>query len=461
MGSILKVLMTGLILSLAVVFAAQWSAGRVAIESMMEAYIAEELRQDAEELSTSLVLKPNGESILGISHFDPGFLQPASGRYFQISGNGMDALRSPSLGDFNIEVGATAPGRTETIRRPGPARQQLLVSATGIERSGRQFTIAVATDMLPIGERIDAFLLRYTLLTLCMFGVLLALQVWTVRRALAPLRRAQANVARLEHGEISRLDETVPTEVLPLIRNINRLLAVLGERLRRSRESLGNLSHSLKAPLTLLTQISDHESIRAEPALRAQFQEQLGVLGACIDRELRRARVAGQRGSGPAVDLRAEFDLLVLTMNKLHRDRDLDIATTIAPAARFAGDREDLIELAGNLLDNACKWACHQIWLSVAVDATDGFLLTIEDDGPGCSDSDLLRIPEWGLRLDEATAGHGLGLAIVRNIVSSYGGELRIGRSNDLGGMLVSLSIPASGGFAWQPPDQTRPAHAD
>ncbi|MBK7766130.1 MAG: sensor histidine kinase [Sulfuritalea sp.] len=453
MTSILKALTIGLTLSLAAVFAAQWSAGRVAMDAMMEDYVAAGLRQEAEELSAALVVNASAESILGISHFDPVFLQPASGHYFQISSDGVGTIRSPSLGNFNIEVGATAPGRTETSRRAGPNRQQLLVSAHGVERSGRQFTIAVAADMLPVRERIDAFLLRYTLLTLTMFAVLLALQVWIVRRALAPLRRAQADVVRLEHGEITQLGESVPSEVLPLIRNINHLLAVLGERLRRSRESLGNLSHALKTPLTLLTQMSDHESIRADPALRTQIQEQLRVLGGSIDRELRRARVAGQSSSSPEVDLLAETDLLVMTMRKLHRDRDLDIATTISPAARFRGDREDLIELAGNLLDNACKWARHQVGVSIGKDAMDGFLLTIEDDGPGCPDADLERIVARGVRLDEATAGHGLGLAIVRDIVSSYGGELLFGRSSRLGGMLVSVSIPVGGGVRWRPAD--------
>ena len=452
MMSILKALTIGLTLSLAAVFAAQWSAGSIAIETMMEDYVAANLHQEAQELSTALVVNASAESILGISHFDPAFLQPASGHYFQISSDGVGTMRSPSLGNFTIEVGAIAPGRTETGHRLGPDRQRLLVSAIGVERSSRQFTIAVAANMLPIRERIDAFLMHYTLVTLTMFAVLLALQIWIVRRALAPLRRAQADVVRLEHGEITQLGESVPSEVLPLIRNINHLLAVLGERLRRSRESLGNLSHALKTPLTLLTQMSDHESIRAAPALRTQIQEQLQALGGSIDRELRRARVAGQSSSGPEVDLVAETDLLVMTMRKLHRGRDLDIATTISPAARFRGDREDLIELAGNLLDNACKWAHHQVGLSIGKDA-DGFLLAIEDDGPGCADADLERIAERGVRLDEATAGHGLGLAIVRDIVSSYGGELLFGRSSRLGGMLVSVSIPVGGGVRWRPAD--------
>lgn len=457
MTSILKACTIGLTLSLAVVFAAQWSAGRAAIETMMEDQLAAELRQEAEELSMVLVINNSAESIPSISHFDPVFHQPGSGRYFQISTDDFGPIRSPSLGNFNIEVDRIAPGRTETSRRAGPGRQPLLVSASGVERNGRQFTIAVAADMLPIQKLIDTFLMRYTRLTLSMFAVLLVLQLWIVRLALAPLRSAQADVARLERGEITQLGESMPTEVLPLIRSVNHLLALLGKRLRRSRESLGNLSHALKTPLTLLTQMSDHESIRADPALRTQIQEQLKVLGSTIDRELRRARVAGQSSSSPAIDLPAETDLLVMAMRRLHGDRDIDIATTISPAARFRGDREDLIELCGNLLDNACKWARHQVGMSIGMDAAVGFLLAIEDDGPGCADADLERIAQRGVRFDEARAGHGLGLAIVRDIVSSYGGELLFGRSSRLGGMLVTVSIPAGGSFGWRAPDQDKP----
>ena len=446
MRSILGPLTLGLALSLCAVFAAQWSIARFAIERMMEEHVVAELDQDVDELSNGLVVNAEGEFLFSINHFDPVFLREASGRYFQISADGGRPLLSVSLGSFALHAAAPTHGRHETFRQDGPGKQQLLVRAGGAERGGHHFTIAVAADMLPVRERIDGFLLLYTLLTLILFAVLVALQIWIVRRSLAPLQGAQNDVARLERGDIAQLGEaSVPAEVLPLVRGINRLLTMLAERLRRSRESLGNLSHALKTPLTLLTQISEHDAIRGDPALRTQMQQQLRVLGDNIDRELRRARIAGGHAQGEAVDLVAEIDLLVMTMRKLHRDRELAIETVLVPAPGLRCDREDLLELCGNLLDNACKWARHRVRISV--DGSEGLRLAVEDDGPGCADDDLAKLAERGVRLDETTAGHGLGLAIVRNLVSGYGGELHFGRSPDLGGFRVSVLLGPGGGF--------------
>jgi signal transduction histidine kinase len=248
-------------------------------------------------------------------------------------------------------------------------------------------------------------------------------------------------VGRLEEGAIDQLGERVPSEVLPLVREVNRLLALLALRLRRSREALGNLAHALKAPLTVLTQLADDDHVRRHPVLGPQIDEQLQILRGRIDSELRRARVAGGRAGGAPLDLQPEIETLVETLRKLHRDRHLDIVCRIGPGVRFRGDREDLLELCGNLLDNACKWARSRVLVTVRHDDT--LRLTVEDDGPGCSPEDIGRIAQRGVRLDETTEGHGLGLAIASGIAASYGAELQFGRSRELGGFEVSLSFPA------------------
>ncbi|CAK0749810.1 two-component system, OmpR family, sensor histidine kinase PhoQ [Gammaproteobacteria bacterium] len=437
MRSIVGSLTLGLALSLALVFTIQFFASRVAVETMLKNFVIDGLKQDTEELSGSLIIGADGTFHFAIIHYDPVYLQTGSGRYFQVFAGDGQTLRSPSLGDLSLEFPATAPGQS-SLGRVGS--QQLLQFSDGYERSGHRFTIVVAADIRPITDQMERFLTHYTELTVVMFAILLLFQIGIVRRALAPLHHAQSDVTRLERGEISKIGEGVPTEVLPLVRSINQLLGLLVERLRRSRESLGNLSHALKSPLTLLTQLSEHESIRAEPALRAQILDQLRIVGDRIERELQRARVAGRILAGPKLDLAGEINLLVVTMHKLYHDRHLDIVATTSPHAIFQGDREDFLELCGNLFDNACKWANHKVHITVLDDS--GFLLTVEDDGPGCTEADLIRIAERGVRLDESTAGHGLGLAIVRNIVSSCGGELRFDRSADLGGLFVAVSLP-------------------
>ena len=441
MRSLLAPLVTGLLLSLAVVFGVQWSVVQVAIDEVIQEYIAGELAQDADELFSGLSFDPARETSLALAHFDPHYLAPLSGRYYEIQVEGTTALRSPSLVRESLPMPTVGQGQRHVDQVAGPNGETLLLSATGYELQGRHITIAVAGDLTPVRAQFDRLMARYTRVSLAMFALLVVLQIGIVRLALAPLRRVQADVSRLEDGTIAQLGEQVPSEVLPLVREVNRLLALLAGRLQRSREALGNLAHALKAPLTVLTQLAEDDQVRQHPVLGAQIDEQLQILRARIDSELRRARVAGGRTNGTPLDLQAEIETLVATLRKLYQDRHLDIVCRVEPGTRFRGDREDLLELCGNLLDNACKWARSRVLVSVRHNG--GLKLKVEDDGPGCSPEDIGRIAQRGVRLDEAIEGHGLGLAIASSIAASYGAELRFGRSRELGGFEVSLSFPA------------------
>jgi len=442
MRSLLAPLVIGLVLSLTAVFGVQWSAVRVVVDAVTQDFIAGELAQDADELFSALAILPGGATTLALAHFDPSFLSPSSGRYYQIMVDSQIVLRSPSLVHDSLSVTPAARGQHRVGHATGPNQQALLLSTTGYEFEGRPITIAVAADLQPIRSEFDRLMSSFTQVSLIMFGLLVVLQVGIVRLAFAPLRRVQADVTRLERGEIVQLGEAVPAEVLPLVREVNRLLALLAGRLQRSRESLGNLAHALKAPLTVLTQMTNDQHLRDNPLLAAQMTEQLGVLRVRIDSELRRARVAGGRAPGVAVDLRAEVESLAATMRRLYPHRALDINVRVHPGLRFHGDREDLLELCGNLLDNACKWARSRVL--IAARGEGGMVLTVEDDGPGCSPDGLKQIAQRGVRLDEATEGHGLGLAIASDIASSYGGEIRFGRSEELGGFQVAVTFPAA-----------------
>jgi signal transduction histidine kinase len=441
MRSLLAPLVTGLLLSLAIVFGVQWSVVQLAIDEVIQEYIAGELAQDADELFSGLSFDPARDASLALAHFDPHYLAPLSGRYYQIQLDRATALRSPSLLRESLVMPPVGQGQRSVTQIVGPKGEVLLLSATGYALQGRRITIAVAGDLTAVRSQFDRLMARYTRVSLIMFALLVILQVGIVRLALAPLRRVQADVSRLEDGTIAQLGEQVPSEVLPLVREVNRLLALLAGRLQRSRESLGNLAHALKAPLTVLTQLADDDHVRRHPVLGPQIAEQLQVLRSRIDSELRRARVAGGRANGTSLDLRAEIETLAATMRMLHHDRHLDIACRVEPGARFKGDREDLLELCGNLLDNACKWARSRVLVSVRHNG--GLTLKVEDDGPGCSPEDLGRIAQRGVRLDEAIEGHGLGLSIASSIAASYGAELTFGRSQELGGFEVSLSFPA------------------
>jgi signal transduction histidine kinase len=276
--------------------------------------------------------------------------------------------------------------------------------------------------------------------SLIILGSLIAIQSLIVQLSFRPLHRVRHDITRLERGEISQIGEAVPTEVRPVVQEMNRLLRVLEERLRRSRNALGNLAHALKTPLTLVMQLAERDDMDKAPEARAQLREYTTILHHRLERELRRARLAGGASANQRLVLDDEIPPLVETVRSLHPDMDFDIICSIPNQTVFRGDREDILELLGNLLDNACRWARHQI--AITIDQTSRLYLTVEDDGPGCPADVLQHLAKRGVRLDESISGHGLGLAICKDIVQQYNGDIVFGRSSQLGGFLVEVTLP-------------------
>ncbi|MBU3735618.1 MAG: sensor histidine kinase, partial [Methylobacterium sp.] len=352
-------------------------------------------------------------------------------------------LHARSLWDFDLVVPPVAPGREQLGRTPGPEHKPLLVVAHGYRKQGRDLTIAVAEDLSAMQAAMRHFRLIYALLSLAGLALLLVVQRRIMLRALAPLHDVRQDMARLANGEIAQLRAAGPSEIQPLINELNRLLAGLDRKTRRSRESLGNLAHALKTRLTLLNQLAEREEIRAVPELREALYASTGAIGQSIERELKRARLVGQMHPGRRVDLPAELGPLVDTLRRLYADKALAITVEIEPGATFSGDREDLLEMLGNLLDNACKWSAGQVRLEVRGGEATRFI--VEDDGPGCLPGALESLTLRGFRADESRPGSGLGLAIVRDIVDSYDGRLDFGRSSTLGGLRVEACFPPAG----------------
>ena len=285
---------------------------------------------------------------------------------------------------------------------------------------------------------------RYALVSLAALVLLLALQAWLVRHGLRPLHRTRAELRQLEQGEVSRLSEAVPAELSPLVRELNHLLAAMTQRLARSRQALGNLAHALKGPLTLLThQVEEEKSGSAAP--RQAMTEQLQTMKHLIERELRRARLSGAALPGRRFDFAAELPALIETLKALYRDKPLAINLRLPAGVAFPADREDMLELLGNLLDNACKWGRREVLLEVAVTGS-AVTLRVHDDGPGCPDASLATLAQRGTRLDESTPGQGLGLAIAMQTASDYGGRISFGRSEILGGFLATVHLPVASG---------------
>ena len=433
-------LSAGLIISLVVLFSLQWFIVGKSIRYLTEDYVSSRLKHDTESLLAAL--NSGDESTppsLDPERIDPIYKRPFSGHYFQIR-TGSHLLRSRSLWDQELPMSDVAIGGTLSLHSFGPQQQPLLILISGFKKQDQPVIIGIAEDLSDIESDISRFQLRYGLVSLAILVILIIIQRIIVGAGLAPLDRVRRDIASLERGEIAQLREDVPGEIRPFIAEINRLLEVMSQRLQRSRNALGNLAHALKTPLTLLTQLPHREEMKKCREAREELIEQTGILGKLLERELKRARLAGTPRPGQQIVLKEEIDYLLDALGKIYRDNRLEFECSLPAHGIVAGDREDILELLGNLLDNACKWAHSRV--SLKIESDNGIHIYIEDDGPGCPDAEIERLSLRGVRLDEAAAGHGLGLSIVRDIVEQYSGEINFGRSEKLGGFKVSVTLP-------------------
>jgi signal transduction histidine kinase len=433
----------GLTLSLLLLVAGAWWLGHEALHRTADAFVLTRLQHDAEALIGSLAIDARGVRGDGRAAALPVYQRPYSGHYYVVAPPTGEALRSRSLWDWDLALPPLRIGETAHWHAAGPDGQRLLVWGGGYSRDGQVFTLAVAEDIGALEALVTTF--ERIGIGVALGGlVLMALvQRRVVRQAFARLGPLEADIARLEQGEAGRLTEGVPSEFLPLVHKVNRLLDTYSKRLERSRNAAGNLAHSIKGPLAILSQQIDAQGRRLPPGLAEAMREQVAAIARRLDRELKRARLAGGGGAGRHFDPAAELPALARVLQLLYQDKTLDIRTRVEPAAAapFPADREDMLELLGVLMDNACKWANARVECRVAL-APAALTLRVEDDGPGCPEADLEAIRVRGARLDEAVGGHGLGLAIAGEICALYGGTLDLGRSDALGGFRAVVALP-------------------
>jgi signal transduction histidine kinase len=398
----------------------------------LEQFAASRLAHDADALIAGIP----SQGIEIERPLPPVYSQPFSGHYYLVRLSDGRIIRSRSLWDYPFEAADIAPGETRLVLHGGPQGQRLLLWQAGYERQGSTFTIAVAEDLNPLLRALGRFLYLGIGLSLVGALILLSVQRWLLRRAFRQIDAVRTDVQRLTAGEIARLREDVPAEVRPLVGEMNLLIAAWRAHLERSRAALGNLAHALKSPLALILQLAGSEGNGA-------VQEQAERMRTLVDRELKRARLAG--GGTPARRFRPSEDGadLIATVNALYTDKGLDIATDIRAPAHLTFDQEDMLELLGNLLDNAAKWARGRVRLTLR--ATSTLHVLVEDDGPGIEPAEAETLLSRGSRLDETTPGHGLGLAIVGDIVRLHEGEVRFARSRSLGGLAVTVELPIPG----------------
>ncbi|EJM68628.1 sensor histidine kinase [Pseudomonas sp. GM55] len=435
MRSIQRRLSLGLISVMVVVGLVLAQTSLWLFEMGLQRYLEAGLRNDSENLLAALVRGPQGLQ-LDERRLSPAYQRPFSGHYFRIDfADGH--WRSRSLWDQELPA-LDQPGLHDNLQL-GPEGQQLLVLRTDYRRSGVPISISVAEDYTPIRESFRRVQQLGLGLGLTGLLLILLLQRITVRRALRPLEQAREQIAQLQQGQRSQLDDQVPVELEPLVAQINHLLAHTEDSLKRSRNALGNLGHALKTPLAVLLSLASSEQLEAHPQLRKSLREQLQQVEQRLNRELNRARLSGDALPGALFDCDAELPGLLATLNMIHGEH-LALSYRSPTGLQLPWDREDLLELLGNLLDNACKWADAEVRVSVA-ETVDGFELSVEDDGPGIPEERRDQVFSRGTRLDEQTHGHGLGLGIVRDIVDSWGGKLSLLQS-EWGGLKVVIELP-------------------
>ena len=437
MTSLRKSLTLSLAGTLVVIFLSFLAAVHFAINKVAREQLLMHLTHDVNSLLSGISVDAHGHlQLLGAS-VEAVYRQPDSGHYYTITSPG-ETLASPSLAGTEPLGQKLAQGQYVIERNVGNSQQKLLVLVRSLELHGRPIQLAVAEDLTDLEREVrdqSVFILM-----LVVPGLILAvlLQLYVVNRELAPLTRAEEELQRLGRGEIKQFEMTLPSEVQPLIDEVNRLLQLVNRRLTQSRTAIGNLAHALKTPLAVLFRLADDPAL--SPEVRRALKEQTQAIHGRVETELKRARLAGFRQSGMGVQLQSELGELAQVLQAIYRDKQLNI-DVVAPDKSLPYDREDLLELVGNLGDNACKWARTRVRIE-ATETAQALVIRVADDGPGCPAADRERMLSRGTRLDESVPGHGLGLAICREITDFYGGELAFETDPELGGLAVVATLP-------------------
>lgn len=390
---------------------------------------------------------------------DPRWSRPYSGLYWQIDSAGpahqRGVLRSRSLWDVVLSVpnDVLDRGAVHMHEVAGPAGAPLLLVERTITRDGaaaKPWRLIVAADLSESAAAVQRFngVLAASLATL--FVLLCAAAVAQVVIGLAPLRALQRTVVGVHAGVSQRLIGRFPSEVQPLVEDFNALLDRNAEVVARARTQAGNLAHAIKTPLAAMSQAAAVVLRKPEAGaeLAALVEEQVGVALRHVDWHLARARAAAALGvPGARVPLQPVLNGLLRVLERVHAERGVTLqCLPVAPDLAFAGEVQDLQEMLGNLLDNACKWARHEVRVSATASGlapSSRLHIVIDDDGPGIEADRRESVMARGARLDESVPGSGLGLAIVSELVSLYGGCVRL-QSAPIGGLRVEVELPGA-----------------
>ena len=406
---------------------------------------------DAQIVTLIAAAEPNpaGGYDAPLNGLDTRLATPDSGLYAQIRSNN-HVWRSPSTAGVPIDFGAPLAQGEREFSYGLVGHTRVAIESRGISfeddpKQAHALTFSVAVSLTPYEQQLWLFRSRmlgwFTGLMLLLLVSLAAL----LRRVLAPLRRLEREIHEVEEGRSEMLGSGYPRELSGVARHLNALLIGERKRVARYRDTLGNLAHGLKTPLAVMRSAlsSDIGSGAAARSIGTEIDRMTGI----IEHQLKRAAASGGALLGQApVPVASVATELRAALLKVYSRKDLSIELAIQEGSQFIGDRGDLMELLGNLIDNGCKWCRSRVRVSVRLEdegaaGRDNLTVVVEDDGPGIAEENRAKVLERGVRTDENVPGHGLGLAMVHDTVDLYGGTLVVDAS-PLGGARFAVRLP-------------------
>ncbi len=438
MKSLQSRLHIGLMSSLFILITLVWWLANTSITHIATQMLQTRLEHDGEALLAGLQLSSTGKLEFKNVQLSPVYNRVFSGHYYLITSN-EQRLRSHSLWDQTLQQPPVQAGQSivETVK--GPDKQQLLQWTSRFERFQQPITISVAEDTSTLSASLNAFNIYFAAAAGLILVSLLLIQSLIIRRSLRSLSTIKEELQALSEGDIKTLSKEVPSEIRPLIDEVNHLLQLLRKQLKRSRNATGNLAHSLKHPLNLLVQLAESDEAELPTSIREELEINTRQINQLMERELKRAKLVGSGIPGQFFSPQNELPGLIDVLERVYHDKTLHIELDVPNKLEYPADKSDMLELFGNLLDNAYKWASKEV--RCKVHENNDFIIRVEDDGPGCDDKQLSSLTERGVRVDETVGGTGLGLAIVKDIVELYQGEIYFYQS-ELGGFCIKVKLP-------------------
>jgi signal transduction histidine kinase len=438
-----------LLTSLAVSAAVLLLAGAflyVLFERDFKERIHTEVHNQLMQLISALEIDGDGQILISQPMADPRFRQPNSGLYWQVQTKDGDVLRSRSLWDGSVSTGVEDwRDIDEPEAFPGPFGERVLVHARlimlGEVPNRKQLRVMVAVNESEVSNPTQKFAINLALSLIVLALAMVVVSGAQLGMVMKPLNNLRNSVRDIRDGNAKQVSGEYPVEIEPVVNKLNGLLAQREEMVERARSRAGNFAHSLKTPLTVIDTLLPELHAQGQQESASEIGRQTAQLKKHVNRELARARMAAGHGE-PVRDIAAVLDEILATIRQLPRGRDIAFEMTVPRNQPVRMEREDFIELAANVLDNARKWARSKVEIGLEKAETE-VRLTISDDGPGIPEAFRDSIVERGRRLDEGTEGTGIGLAIVKDIADAYGLATSF-TGSELGGLRFSVTLPTA-----------------